>query len=232
MSRPNAQDDDSRRTRVYVACLNCRKRKTKCITDSTADKPCMRCVQQGLKCTYAPIDHGDGASTSGSSSSQQRAPPYSNPFAPAPASAQQYSEHYGGVAQGSGMPGHGYVPQQQQLYGTQSYQQQQSGSYGSQSVPPYLQEAYTGQQGLYDQGFTQAGGYYSSGGAYPTMDTISAPGYQRYAGVGHGLTAASTDPALALQEDVLTEGDTSLPEEAGPPAEAELDAEETGEIII
>ncbi|KAJ7062466.1 hypothetical protein C8F01DRAFT_99275 [Mycena amicta] len=169
MSRPNAHDDDSRRTRVYVACLNCRKRKTKCITDSTADKPCMRCVQQGLKCTYAPIDHADSVSTSGPSSSQQSNPPYSNPFTAAPTSGQQYTEHYGGVAQGGSMLGH--VSQQPQFYGTQSAPAYQQG----------FQEMYAGQQGLYEQGFAQAGGYYSGGG-HPTMNMMTAQGYQCYAG--------------------------------------------------
>ncbi|KAJ7048738.1 hypothetical protein C8F01DRAFT_1379474 [Mycena amicta] len=206
MSQPNAQDDDSRRTRVYVACLNCRKRKTKCMTDATADKPCTRCVKHGLQCTYAPIDHDNGVSASGQSSSQQSTAPHSNPFALAPTSSQQHSGQYGGG------PSHGYASQQQQPYGTQSYQHQLS--YGSQSAPPYLQKVYTSQQGLYDQGFAHAGYHYNAGGN-PGMYAMAAQGYQRYAG---------TDPALALQEDALTEGDISLPAEAGPPAEAALDA--------
>ncbi|KAF8203499.1 hypothetical protein K438DRAFT_1757822 [Mycena galopus ATCC 62051] len=48
-----------RRTRVYIACMNCRRRKTKCETNYPGD-PCKRCRRTGLACDYIPIrdQHG------------------------------------------------------------------------------------------------------------------------------------------------------------------------------
>ncbi|KAJ7454234.1 hypothetical protein FB451DRAFT_1184989 [Mycena latifolia] len=43
------------RRRVYIACLNCRKRKIKCMTEETDQKPCARCSRHGLKCEYLPV---------------------------------------------------------------------------------------------------------------------------------------------------------------------------------
>ncbi|KAJ7809178.1 hypothetical protein B0H14DRAFT_3760051 [Mycena olivaceomarginata] len=51
MSAPPSQ----RRTRVYVACQNCRRRKIKCATDDTEYKPCQRCLHKGLLCEYFPV---------------------------------------------------------------------------------------------------------------------------------------------------------------------------------
>lgn len=75
-----------KRNRVYIACVNCRKRKVKvrlyhsisgfrfndpsavflpqCITDETEQTPCERCVRKGLHCEYlavgvAPRGRGD-----------------------------------------------------------------------------------------------------------------------------------------------------------------------------
>ncbi|KAJ7633725.1 hypothetical protein B0H17DRAFT_1149893 [Mycena rosella] len=46
------------RRRVYIACLNCRKRKVKCLTDESDKKPCGRCIRHGLACQYLPVDYG------------------------------------------------------------------------------------------------------------------------------------------------------------------------------
>ncbi|KAJ7664103.1 hypothetical protein B0H17DRAFT_1256557 [Mycena rosella] len=44
------------RRRVYVACVNCRKRKIRCITAEEApDKPCERCTRKGLTCEYLAV---------------------------------------------------------------------------------------------------------------------------------------------------------------------------------
>ncbi|KAF8203572.1 hypothetical protein K438DRAFT_2101236 [Mycena galopus ATCC 62051] len=48
-----------RRSRVYIACLNCRRRKTKCETNYPGD-PCKRCSRTGLACEYIPIRHQQG----------------------------------------------------------------------------------------------------------------------------------------------------------------------------
>ncbi|KAJ6562649.1 hypothetical protein B0H19DRAFT_1288664 [Mycena capillaripes] len=44
-----------RRTRVFLACLHCRRRKIKCLTDDAEQKPCERCVQKALLCEYHPV---------------------------------------------------------------------------------------------------------------------------------------------------------------------------------
>ncbi|KAJ6481561.1 hypothetical protein C8R47DRAFT_1073910 [Mycena vitilis] len=44
-----------KRTRVFLACLNCRKRKIKCLTEDSEQKPCERCVRKGLLCEYRPV---------------------------------------------------------------------------------------------------------------------------------------------------------------------------------
>ncbi|KAJ7622032.1 hypothetical protein FB45DRAFT_1061677 [Roridomyces roridus] len=43
------------RKRIFVACTHCRKRKAKCINQSTEDFPeipCEHCVRKGLQCGY------------------------------------------------------------------------------------------------------------------------------------------------------------------------------------
>ncbi|KAJ7164498.1 hypothetical protein C8R46DRAFT_313399 [Mycena filopes] len=51
MSQPAFQ----KRTRVYIACTACRKRKVKCLSDEYEQTPCERCVRKGLKCEYVPV---------------------------------------------------------------------------------------------------------------------------------------------------------------------------------
>ncbi|KAJ7099880.1 hypothetical protein C8R43DRAFT_248728 [Mycena crocata] len=51
MSIPSGPD----RRRVFIACLNCRQRKIKCITNDTEQRPCDRCIQKGLICEYKAI---------------------------------------------------------------------------------------------------------------------------------------------------------------------------------
>ncbi|KAF8214273.1 hypothetical protein K438DRAFT_1750333 [Mycena galopus ATCC 62051] len=48
-----------KRTRVCIACLNCRRRKTKCETNYPGD-PCKRCSRGGLACEYIPIRKEQG----------------------------------------------------------------------------------------------------------------------------------------------------------------------------
>ncbi|KAJ7805006.1 hypothetical protein B0H14DRAFT_2611797 [Mycena olivaceomarginata] len=49
------QISSQRRTRVYLACVNCRGRKIKCLTDDSEETPCKRCVRMGLVCQYIPV---------------------------------------------------------------------------------------------------------------------------------------------------------------------------------
>ncbi|KAJ7615982.1 hypothetical protein FB45DRAFT_1106894 [Roridomyces roridus] len=46
---------DARFRRAYVACVNCRRRKVKCVPTSENDwtQPCVRCQRKGLECESA-----------------------------------------------------------------------------------------------------------------------------------------------------------------------------------
>ncbi|KAJ7106674.1 hypothetical protein C8R44DRAFT_745141 [Mycena epipterygia] len=48
-------DSFNRRRRVYIACLNCRRRKIKCLTEESEQRPCERCIRKGLVCEYLPV---------------------------------------------------------------------------------------------------------------------------------------------------------------------------------
>ncbi|KAF8127326.1 hypothetical protein K438DRAFT_1790014 [Mycena galopus ATCC 62051] len=50
-----SEPDPYKRTRVYIACIHCRRRKTKCLTDDAEGGPCKRCIRLGLQCRYTPI---------------------------------------------------------------------------------------------------------------------------------------------------------------------------------
>ncbi|KAJ7171078.1 hypothetical protein C8R46DRAFT_1262112 [Mycena filopes] len=46
----------TRRTRKYLACSQCRKRKSRCKpADDSTDAACERCVKYGLVCEYLPV---------------------------------------------------------------------------------------------------------------------------------------------------------------------------------
>ncbi|KAJ7622523.1 hypothetical protein FB45DRAFT_927894 [Roridomyces roridus] len=45
----------TKKKRVYIACLHCRKRKIRCITNETTDTPCARCTEKGLECRYVAV---------------------------------------------------------------------------------------------------------------------------------------------------------------------------------
>ncbi|KAJ7677134.1 hypothetical protein DFH06DRAFT_1429284 [Mycena polygramma] len=48
--------DFTKRARIYVACVNCRKRKVRCITiDNCEETPCKRCTEKGLLCSYLAV---------------------------------------------------------------------------------------------------------------------------------------------------------------------------------
>nr|GAT56526.1 predicted protein [Mycena chlorophos] len=172
------QSDDDRRTRSYIACLNCRKRKTKCITDAGATRPCMHCVQRGLRCVYEAIDH---APDSGSPTSAEY-----GAFAPqavAGGSAQGSTSHspYGGMPVPYPVQ---QQPQQQQQYDVYGNMQ----GYAPDAAASQYYSGYAGGQG---QGYEQA--YYGD------AMQAQAQGYPNYMSV--------LEPANALQDDVRTEGD-------------------------
>ncbi|KAJ6597483.1 hypothetical protein DFH09DRAFT_1272188 [Mycena vulgaris] len=53
------------RRRVYVACLNCRRRKIKCVTagdQAAPQNPCDRCTKRGLSCEYRAVSDASAPS--------------------------------------------------------------------------------------------------------------------------------------------------------------------------
>ncbi|CAK5276848.1 unnamed protein product [Mycena citricolor] len=60
-------------TRVFIACLSCRKSKVKCLNNNEDDQPCARCIQRNLHCVYEPVNASGGggmAQNAGASTSQ------------------------------------------------------------------------------------------------------------------------------------------------------------------
>ncbi|KAJ7104886.1 hypothetical protein C8R44DRAFT_746146 [Mycena epipterygia] len=93
----------NRRRRVYIACLNCRKRKIKCLNEESLQRPCERCIRKGLICEYIPVAN-EQAQSAGSNPPPptqfgfgHRPPaPYSPPPAVHPAPAFNPTPAYGG----------------------------------------------------------------------------------------------------------------------------------------
>ncbi|KAF8191932.1 hypothetical protein K438DRAFT_1970300 [Mycena galopus ATCC 62051] len=85
-----------KRTRVYMACLNCRRRKVKCLTDNSGN-PCQHCIRRGILCTYLSIrdeqEHSSSAHIYGASGHNEL---ISQPVSPAPQTPGPYfAEIYG-----------------------------------------------------------------------------------------------------------------------------------------
>ncbi|KAF8163947.1 hypothetical protein K438DRAFT_1985055 [Mycena galopus ATCC 62051] len=58
----------TQRRRTLMACLNCRRRKMRCITtEQPPTNPCARCTKKGLSCEYAPADRDDDPANQSSS---------------------------------------------------------------------------------------------------------------------------------------------------------------------
>ncbi|KAJ6457982.1 hypothetical protein C8R45DRAFT_1184122 [Mycena sanguinolenta] len=58
-SAPQGSSKNSRR-RTIMACINCRKRKVKCVTTEQPPKnPCARCKKNGLTCQYVAAENDD-----------------------------------------------------------------------------------------------------------------------------------------------------------------------------
>ncbi|KAJ7641982.1 hypothetical protein FB45DRAFT_1126220 [Roridomyces roridus] len=54
------------RTRVYLACAQCRRRKIRCISNGDYDKPCERCDRRNLRCEYISVAEEAGREYSSS----------------------------------------------------------------------------------------------------------------------------------------------------------------------
>ncbi|KAK9454605.1 hypothetical protein V1511DRAFT_460539 [Dipodascopsis uninucleata] len=72
---PKGRTDKSKRKRAYKACLNCRKRKAKCIfpPDMAFIPPCIRCQREGCECRFVPSRRG-GRRVKKSSTEEARDP--------------------------------------------------------------------------------------------------------------------------------------------------------------
>ncbi|KAF1998948.1 hypothetical protein P154DRAFT_621229 [Amniculicola lignicola CBS 123094] len=58
-SGPDAANDDSPKIkRAHQACLNCRKRKSRCLLDNDGSIPCLRCKRDNLDCILGGSNRG------------------------------------------------------------------------------------------------------------------------------------------------------------------------------
>ncbi|KAF7300029.1 Zn(2)-C6 fungal-type domain-containing protein [Mycena kentingensis (nom. inval.)] len=139
---PESRPTDPRRN--YIACLNCRQRKTKCvINQDSPDDPCRRCVEKGLQCVYQAVEH---------------VPAYTG-GTPLPNYPQQ-NRGYPATGVAPGQP-HGqlYPQQAHNPYGGQTQTPIQYGGYPSQGSGGYPQTqsqnqpAYAVQAGYYGAGY-------------------------------------------------------------------------------
>ncbi|KAF2821893.1 hypothetical protein CC86DRAFT_470525 [Ophiobolus disseminans] len=54
----NQDDDASKIKRTQIACLNCRKRKSRCLLDESGSIPCLRCKRDNLDCVLGGSNRG------------------------------------------------------------------------------------------------------------------------------------------------------------------------------
>ncbi|KAL1656265.1 hypothetical protein SLS61_001339 [Didymella pomorum] len=52
------EDDSSKAKRAHQACLNCRKRKSRCLLDEQGTIPCLRCKRDNLDCVLGGSNRG------------------------------------------------------------------------------------------------------------------------------------------------------------------------------
>ncbi|KAJ7655495.1 hypothetical protein B0H17DRAFT_1098864 [Mycena rosella] len=71
------------RSRVYIACVHCRKRKIKCITAAEApDRPCERCVRKNIHCEYMSVNQHNALYPAHPSGREGAPPPPPRPAVP------------------------------------------------------------------------------------------------------------------------------------------------------
>ncbi|KAJ6562243.1 hypothetical protein B0H19DRAFT_1259817 [Mycena capillaripes] len=150
-----------KRTRVFLACLNCRRRKIKCLTEDSEQNPCERCVRKGLVCEYRPVaddqEHNAGTTHSYERQAAPSAAPASSPY---PLGNQRPPQS--GNAQYPPSMVYGSTP------GSAPY------SYGGQQLHPGSSQSYGQPQGYNAPTSGPASPYGSSA---PTPQQRSPPGY-------------------------------------------------------
>ncbi|KAF2200233.1 hypothetical protein GQ43DRAFT_82020 [Delitschia confertaspora ATCC 74209] len=55
---PQTDDKQSKIKRAHQACLNCRKRKSRCLLDADGSVPCLRCKRDNLECVLGGSNRG------------------------------------------------------------------------------------------------------------------------------------------------------------------------------
>ncbi|KAK6988592.1 hypothetical protein R3P38DRAFT_2804344 [Favolaschia claudopus] len=147
-----------KRTRVFLACIHCRRLKQKCMTDGLGERPCDRCVRKNIKCEYLTVGEEDEQATGtynspGYSQNPQSVPAGSYHGAPVAGEPMSPPVHdwraasYGQSPQnplpgGSQFqPGQNYPPFTGYSYGTPAYQQGYPQNFGYQQYPTSSQHA-------------------------------------------------------------------------------------------
>ncbi|KAJ7468941.1 hypothetical protein B0H11DRAFT_1395204 [Mycena galericulata] len=106
MSTSNSSSTFTKRSRVYIACSNCRRRKIKCITDDSEQTSCARCMRKGLLCEYLAVNDEQNAAAKRPGDAP-RPPTTGRQTGPYPSSSKQlpaYENHsspYGQITQNS-----------------------------------------------------------------------------------------------------------------------------------
>ncbi|KAJ6535542.1 hypothetical protein B0H19DRAFT_1080014 [Mycena capillaripes] len=101
----------ARRTRVFLACLNCRKRKIKCLTVDSEQKPCGRRVRKRLLCEYRTIaEDQEQSASAGATDSYGCKPAPSTTQAAGSCPLGNQGPHQCGNSQHSGSTLHGLTP--------------------------------------------------------------------------------------------------------------------------
>ncbi|KAJ7624558.1 hypothetical protein FB45DRAFT_1086356 [Roridomyces roridus] len=81
----------TRRTRVFMACTHCRRRKIRCKTDDTGLHPCERCVRKGYTCSYVAVgDEGTYAPPQQAAAAQSQTQSHLNSRPPVPPASTFY----------------------------------------------------------------------------------------------------------------------------------------------
>ncbi|KAJ7456128.1 hypothetical protein FB451DRAFT_1277046 [Mycena latifolia] len=105
--------------RIYIACVNCRARKVKCISPEDG-QPCARCTKKRIECEYLAVPEEQARSSSTAPGGQRsgKHPPRPSASTPQmPPAWAQAPPGYGGSNRGNPQhSGQGYYPQNASQY--------------------------------------------------------------------------------------------------------------------
>ncbi|KAJ7052882.1 hypothetical protein C8F01DRAFT_1261356 [Mycena amicta] len=91
-------DSTPKRMRTAVACINCRRRKRKCVpAEDSSSNACTRCQMHNIVCEY-PAPNADELALAGHLQLQE---PYSYPYASNSSSSSRSHSYYPGQGQSS-----------------------------------------------------------------------------------------------------------------------------------